>query len=66
MRRWLRRCGRRILHELLRHEKVRIAVYRVACEIAYYPYYWMLVTVLLLWISEGVSMQSGWQACPRP
>lgn len=39
---------------------------RIFHEIYYYPYYIMLMTVLLLWLSEGVAMQSGWIDCPRP
>jgi hypothetical protein len=39
---------------------------RLLYEIAYYPYYIMLVTVLFLWLGEGVAEQSGWMSCPRP
>lgn len=42
-------------------------IWRLWYEIAYYPYYIMLWVVTLLWLVEGVSIQSGWTTCPaRP
>jgi hypothetical protein len=39
---------------------------RLAYEVAYYPYYILAITFLLLWLGEGVGEQSGWISCPTP
>lgn len=43
--------------------KMQYVIWRACYEIWAYPYYVLLVTVMLLWIGEGVAEQSG-AACP--
>lgn len=47
-------------------DRLRWLHYRTVYEIAYYPYYVLCLTFLLLWLGEGVGEQSGWITCPRP
>jgi hypothetical protein len=28
------------------------------------PFYPILLTVMILWLAEGVAVQSGWATCP--
>lgn len=39
--------------------------YRLAYEIVYEPYYILCFVLALLWLGEGVAVQSGWAgSCP--